>query len=1057
MASSKNTDWVELLDLSDRRPHEFFRSLDEINSAEPIPLHAHTMRRAWVEMGLNGILCIDRVPVVYFKEIPRPDQDQLRRLQRQLWNQSIAPILAVITLNDVLVYSGLALPAKDDEEVDKDNRLVETFNLLADALKIRQFVRSVELGEFFRTNQKAFDPGQKVDHYLLENLEAARAHLREVRTADGELDTGMVHALLGRTIFTCYLVDRGIINGSYFKKAGAEGARKLSDVFGRFPTDQAKDILFKLFEQLRADFNGDVFEADLQAERRLVVGDHLDILARFLNGDNVAEPQRSLGFWAYDFSFIPIETISGIYESFLSAEDPDEKHESGVYYTPRFLAELVLDIALDGETSLLNKRCLDAACGSGIFLVGLFNQMAEEWRRKNEGASYDEHAKALIDILTHNLFGVDKSLIACRIAAFSLYIALLDQLSPSDIQKLQEGGDFLPHLVFPKDGPKNQNSGRNIFESDFFDEDLSLPFDEDSALPREWFDLIVGNPPWIRPKKGKKTSSELWCERKNLPITQRQVAAGFVWKAPYHLSEQGKVCFLLPAPLLFSYGRGIDFQRKWLSRHTVERVVNLADMNFYLFPGADHPALVVRYKKERPDEKSHYIEYLTPKTEPETLRAEILVISPDDRKDLRLRPILDILKLGKPAYVWKEAFWGTPRDRKFLDRLRDYPTIKDWGGKDTDKWKVNEGFNAGGKGKPQDRLILHQIPFLPTEAVVPYVILESSLKDDPPTYEPRVMSSEAIFRAPHVLFPQGVSRKGERFKAGFSSFKCSFRHSIRGIHAGWDDEAELRFLTCALASPLALYFFFHTSFNWAIDLPTILGVECEAFPFPKSDTRDRADIIKKVAEAHRRIESAVRTNPDAYKSAIDEHQDELDRLVFEYFNVDSWEEALINDTVNVWIPSATPRRNEKSIPALEPSTPSHRSEYMSLLLEALNTWSRRSDKRIDGEVVVSVDADMGVVSLRRVGRFSSPTEMKEMASSEDLDKALGRLSGLLPEETKSMRLLRNVKVFGEDTLDILKPLARRYWTRTSALNDADEIAAAILTSSQERQYGTHNG
>jgi hypothetical protein len=80
-----------------------------------------------------------------------------------------------------------------------------------------------------------------------------------------------------------------------------------------------------------------------------------------------------------------------------------------------------------------------------------------------------------------------------------------------------------------------------------------------------------------------------------------------------------------------------------------------------------------------------------------------------------------------------------------------------------------------------------------------------------------------------------------------------------------------------------------------------------------------------------------------------------------------------------------------------------------------------------------------------------------MASSKDLDKALGRLSVLLPEETKSMRLLRNVKVFGEDTLDILKPLARRYWTRTSALNDADEIAAAILTSSRERQYGTHSG
>lgn len=1048
MAITNNPNWVELLELSDRRPHEFFRSLEEINSADPIPLHAHTMRRAWVEMGLNGILCIDRVPVVYFKEISRPDQDQLRRLQRQLWNQSIAPILVVVTLNDILVYSGLALPAKDDEDVNKNNRLVETFNLLADALKIRQFVRSVELGEFFRTNPKAFDPEQKVDHYLLENLEAARAQLEGVQTSEGKLDTGMVHALLGRTIFTCYLVDRGIINGSYFKKAGASGAQKLFDVFGSFP-DRAKDILFQLFEQLRADFNGDVFEGNLQAEKRLVVSDHINILARFLNGDNVADPQRSLGFWAYDFSFIPIETISGIYENFLIAEAPDERNESGTYYTPRFLAEFVLDIALESDSSILNKRCLDAAVGSGIFLVGLFNYMAEEWLRKNEGASYDKHAKALIEILTHNLFGVDKSLIACRIAAFSLYIALLDQLSPSDIQKLQEEGKFLPYLVSPKDGPKDQNSGSNIFHSDFFDKDL--------PLPKDGFDLIVGNPPWIRPKKGKKTSSELWCESNNLPVTQRQVVAGFVWKAPRHLREQGRICFLLPAPLLFSYGKGIEFQRKWLSDYMIEKVINLADMGFYLFPGAIHPALVVKYKKERPDKKHHYVEYLTPKTEPETLRAEILVITPEDRKDLRLLAMLDRLNRGEPAFVWKEAFWGTPRDRKFLDRLREYSTLKQWGDEDSTNWKVDEGFNQWGDGKPQDRPILHKIPFLPSEAVTSYVVLETCLHDEPPTYEPRRMSSEAIFKAPHVLFPHGVDRKGKRIRAGFSWFDCSFKHAVRGIHANWTNENELRFLACALASPLALYFFFHTSFNWAIDRPYILGTEYEAFPFPKPDSHARSEIIKLVAGIHRNIETAIRQNPSSYKSVIEQNQVQLDKLVLEYFNVDTWEEALINDTVEVWIPSATPRRNEKSIPSLEVSSPLDRSEYMSLLLEALNTWAQRSDKRIEGEIIFSSDADMGIVSLRRVSKLSPSTEMKEVASLPKLDEALMRLSSLLPSGTRSMRLLRNVKVFGEHTLDILKPLARRYWTKTSALNDADEIAAAILTANRERQYGTHNG
>ena len=29
------------------------------------------MRRAWVDMGLDGILCFDGIPVIYFKEVER--------------------------------------------------------------------------------------------------------------------------------------------------------------------------------------------------------------------------------------------------------------------------------------------------------------------------------------------------------------------------------------------------------------------------------------------------------------------------------------------------------------------------------------------------------------------------------------------------------------------------------------------------------------------------------------------------------------------------------------------------------------------------------------------------------------------------------------------------------------------------------------------------------------------------------------------------------------------------------------------------------------------------
>jgi hypothetical protein len=39
---------------------------------------------------------------------------------------------------------------------------------------------------------------------------------------------------------------------------------------------------------------------------------------------------------------------------------------------------------------------------------------------------------------------------------------------------------------------------------------------------------------------------------------------------------------------------------------------------------------------------------------------------------------------------------------------------------------------------------------------------------------------------------------------------------------------------------------------------------------------------------------------------------------------------------------------------------------------------------------------------------------------------------------------RNLKIFDGNQIHIIKPLALRSWTKTAALNDADEIAGAIL-------------
>ena len=177
------------------------------------------------------------------------------------------------------------------------------------------------------------------------------------------------------------------------------------------------------------------------------------MLNDFFRATEVRNGQQS--FWPYDFGIIPVETISAIYERFLKPSDK----KAGAFYTPRYLAEAVLDMALVDTSELNNKKYLDPACGSGIFLVGLFNRMAEEWKRANPGARNDRRASELRAILCNNLLGIDINPTACRITAFSLYVAYLDQLTPRDIQKLQGKGRFFAKACGPRQFPARISRG----------------------------------------------------------------------------------------------------------------------------------------------------------------------------------------------------------------------------------------------------------------------------------------------------------------------------------------------------------------------------------------------------------------------------------------------------------------------------------------------------------------------------------------------------------------------------------------------------------------------
>jgi hypothetical protein len=1042
MTTAAPKDWIVEFGLGGRKPPEFFSSVDQLDDVAGKVPQPHALRRAFEDLGVEGVLCQGRSPVIYFRQVGKIDPDRILDLHRSFWNQGIAPILVVIAPDEVHVYSGLATPEGSPAITGDVPGLVEKLARVRDGL--RSFLLSVESGEYFHVHRRSFDPRQRVDRELLRNLQATRQKLGEVEAA--RLEPQTLDALLCRLVFTCYLFDRGVIDEAYLKSLRIHSANHLKDILATKPRTAGKSDLYTLFAKLGEDFNGDLFSADLESESKQVKVDHLDILDLFFHGADVRSGQQS--FWPYDFRFIPIETISAIYEHFLKAAGDEQKREAGAFYTPRFLAEFVLDVALEGETSLLDKRFLDPACGSGIFLVGLFNRLAEEWKLKNPGARYDRRATGLMDILRSNLYGVDSNRSACQITAFSLYLAFLDQLSPPDIRKLLGKWDRLPYLVFDPSEPEKDSPAGTIRYADFFSDGAALP---------QKAHLIVGNPPWGS-SKDRNAPAVQWVAERKLPHPDRQMASAFIWKAPEHLEGAGRVCFLVPHGTLFNHSEiAVRFQQSFFRRYAVDRVVNLTDFRMFLFADSKAGSLVMRYGKEKPVDSAHVIDYWAPKTDWAITQAEIMTIVSQDRSRLTVCEVLDGLRGGDGPRIWKEHFWATPRDRQLLERLSHMARLRnivDYGGERSGKrWFFGQGFkpergnvpkkDANGSLLSKARPWGNDAQFLRTKARgIDLFVLESDcvqLGNQFPWLHR--LPHEEIFEPPHVLVTKG-------FRAAYCDFHVVFRHALQGLHGPKEDRELLMFLAAYLRSGIAKFFQFHTSSSWGIYRPEIHVEELLRLPFPLPDDSDDPkrcwaivqEVAMAVTNAMKRAAAGLTDREGVVRSAYAS----IENLIEEYFDIDAIERALIADASSIVIPSIQPSRSTPNIPTLKQSSQAFRDSYTTLLCDRLNGWAKQ-EYRVHAKTLADSSIGVGMVVLEKTKRDEKPKHLA--AIDGELLKVINGLQHTAAKKHGTFEIVRGLKVFWKNLLYITKPLGQRFWTSTAALNDADEIAATILTRS----------
>ena len=171
----------------------------------------------------------------------------------------------------------------------------------------------------------------------------------------------------------------------------------------------------------------------------------------------------------------------------------------------------MLDAVLPWKGKDCQLRVLDPACGSGIFLVKVFQRLVYRWRNEHQENPKPSDLKK---ILQNQIFGVDINDEAVRVAAFSLYLAMCDELDPRQY--------WTRDKLFPL------LRERNLIGKDFFLEDIA-PFrtNEDEGT----FDLIIGNAPWGKGSASPSSEARKWAKENEWTVPGRDLGPVFLAKA----------------------------------------------------------------------------------------------------------------------------------------------------------------------------------------------------------------------------------------------------------------------------------------------------------------------------------------------------------------------------------------------------------------------------------------------------------------------------------------------------------------------------------------------
>lgn len=941
----------------------------------------------------DAFFCIDNKPFILFFDNPKNKRAKLE----QIWNFNESPIVIINYIDSVEIFNGFDfLHEKGTLDYFGNEKTLNDFSYF-----------ELVTGSTWEKYHAKFNQKNRVDYQLLRNVEATQKKLQSL-----SVSREVANSLLGKIIFVRYLIDRGVRLDLENKGSRKWTKEEFSTLL------QNRQLVIDFFNYLKKKFNGDLFQLS-DDEVASIPQNAFDVIIKMLSGDDIDRGQKSL-FDLYDFSILPVEFVSNVYELFIGK---DKQEKEGAYYTPLFLVDYILNETV-GEYLInnvnTNCRVLDPACGSGIFLVETLRKLIGKYIDQNPEVKSNsvEFKEAIKKLATHNLFGVDKDQSAVEVAIFSIYLTLLDYQEPSDIESFQ----------FPK------LFGQNFYQGDFFNE--KLPFN--AALTDKQFSFILGNPPW---KRGKGPFVKyITNRRKNektkgaeiLPnISNGEIAQAFILRVSDFCSVDTKVSLIVTSKVLYNL-KGIGFRQYFLDQFFIHRVFELAPVRREVFDKSNDkaiaPAAVLFYQYANgKNTDNQVIEHLTLKPSRFFSLFKVFAIHRGDFKKIIQA------RLKEFDYLWKVLVYGNYLDFNFIRRLKeDYQSIND---KISNDCMVGQGIQGRGSDEYDVSEHLGKKQLNPRRDIKPFWVNPNPKKIWKNRIAHRARNPK-LFEAPMLLISKGVNSH-LRAVSTVCYQNLVFTDSITSVKSN-DDESSLLVISGLLNSDFFSY--------WGLTTFSSIGIEREQahnpekFSLPFSDSKELESVVTELMTSLNSEQNQTILEPELEKT-IDDLSWKLNKSIEKILNMTELETDLVDYAYSITIPMIMRRESSNRLPSIaEPND--------SLVNEYIDVFKNRFQEvlEVDGKTLITtvrwtkqlIGIFFKVVPIEE----KEPSTRREKPSSDSFMKLIFKLGN--EKITDRLFIQKDIRGFEEDGFYIIKPNEKRLWHRAVAHVDVNEFVDAIL-------------